>query len=403
MLLTEKATKHAKPQTKPYKLTDGDGLYLLIQPTGSKLWRLKYFYAGKENLLSIGKYPEVTLAEARDQRHEAKKLLRQDINPNTLKKEARRSTLFDGTNTFRAVAADWHRVNKKKWTERHALRVWRRLELYAFPSLGTQPVKDIETPDTVRILRKLEQKGKGETARRVARILRSVFRHAVHCGVLKYNPAADLQGILVAHQVTHFAAVQPSEIPDLLAALNTVNTSAQNRIAVKLLLHVFVRPGELRFGMWSEIDLQQKLWTIPAERMKKRRPHVVPLSEPACALLQELHSITGYSKYLFPSQQRRVNAVMSENTINKVLRNMGYEGKQVGHGFRAIASTVLNESGRFRSDVIEAQLAHVEENSSRKPYNRAEYLNERIDLMRWWSEYLEAADKRKNVEMSYVA
>lgn len=370
MFLTDKAIKNAAAKNKPYKIADGEGLYLLIQPTGSKLWRLKYRFLGKEKLLPIGKYPLVSLAEARDQRYDAKKLLQRSIDPMEHKKEVRRAILFDAENTFRAVAQDWFNTHRKQLAEEHAQRIWRRLELHALPELGSRPVAQIKTPDLVIVVRKIGRKGKLETASRLARILYAVFRHAVHCGVLEHNPATDLKGVIPAPKTTHFAAIHPSGLPPLLSSLETVTTSIQNRIAVKLLLHVFLRPGELRYGKWEEIDYDQKLWIIPAERMKKRRPHVVPLSEPALVLLRELHSLTGYSPYLFPSQQRRSHPVMSENTINKVLNNMGYKNRQVGHGFRSIASTVLNESGLFRPDVIEAQLAHVEENGSRKPYNR---------------------------------
>lgn len=389
MLLTIKAINNAKTKTKPYKLSDGDGLYLLIQPSGSKLWRLKYYYLGKENTLSIGKYPDVSLVEARDARHAARKQLRDNINPNRQKKEAQRIALFDADNTFKAVAEDWHRTNKKKWVPEHADRIWRRLELYALPDIGNVPITQVRTPELVRLLCKLEKQRKAETARRLVQIIYAVFRYGIHCGILDNNPASDLRGIITPPKTTHFAAIHPSGIPDLLEKLETAQASTQNKIAIKLLLHVFVRPGELRYGKWAEIDFVTKTWTIPAERMKMRRPHVVPLSEPVLALLRELETITGYSEYIFPSQQRRRHPVMSENTINKVLRNMGYEGKQVGHGFRAIASTVLNESGLFRPDVIEAQLAHIEKNNSRKPYNRAEYLPERTNMMQWWSDYLE--------------
>jgi integrase len=392
VFLTDKTIRCATPKPTPYKLSDGEGLYLLVQPTGSKLWRLKYNFGGRENIFSIGKYPFVSLAEAREHRYKAKKLLHANIDPNDQKREVRRSNLFDADNTFRAVAQGWFNTNQKKWVPKHADRVWRRLELHVIPTLGNRPILQIKTPELVLLVRKLNNKP--EMASRIVRSLHAIFRYAVHCGIIEHNPAADLKGILIPQQVTHFAAIHPSGLPDLFAKLEMAKTTAQNKIAVKLLLHVFVRPGELRYGRWSEIDFEKKLWTIPPERMKKRRHHVVALSEPALALLRELQQITGYSAYLFPSQQRRRHPVMSENTINKILKNMGYGGKQVGHGFRAIASTVLNESGLFRSDVIEAQLAHVEDNNSRKPYNRAEYLEERTYMMHWWSDYLNAAHQQ---------
>ncbi|MBO9657779.1 MAG: tyrosine-type recombinase/integrase [Chitinophagaceae bacterium] len=391
MPLTDKAIKNAKPQTKPYKLPDGEGMYILVQPTGSKLWRMKYRFAGKENVLSIGKYPLVSLSEARDIRHEARKALKANVDPNRQKKQAKLTAILDANNSFRAVTTDWHAVNLSKWTPEHAERLWRRLELHALPQLGSIPIVQIRTPELIVLLRKLEKQRKPETAVRLAQTLKVVFRYAQHSGIIEQNPASDLQGVITAHEKAHFAAIHPSELPELLSKLAQTSTREQNRIAVRLLMHTFLRPGELRYGKWAEIDWEEKVWSIPPERMKKRRPHIVPLSQPSLILLKALQSITGYSEYLFPSQQRRRHPVMSENTINKILKNMGYAGRQVGHGFRAIASTVLNESGLFRPDVIEAQLAHIEENGSRKPYNRAEYLEERTQMMQWWSDYLDVA------------
>ena len=343
-------------------------------------------------MLALGKYPEVSLHDARERRLAARKLLSNGIDPTEKKKEDKRLTALDAQNSFRAVAQDWHNTNKSKWTPEHAERLWRRLELYVFPDIGDRPITAIKTFDLVPLLRKQEKLGILDTARRVAQAMTVVFRYAVHSGMIEQNPAADLRGILTPHTATHFAAIKPSELPELLSKLETTATSPQNRIAVKLLLSTFLRPGELRHGKWEEIDWENKLWTIPAERMKKRREHVVPLSKQALALLKALKVFTGNGDYLFPSHHRRRHPVMSENTINKILQNMGYGGKQVGHGFRAIASTALNESALFRPDVIEAQLAHVETNNSRKPYNRAEYLEERQKMMQWWADYLAACE-----------
>lgn len=403
MFLSDKTIKHANPKTRPYKLSDGDGLYILVQPSGSKLWRMKYYFAGKENVLCIGKYPLVSLAEARDQRYKTKKLLLENIDPNGQKREEKAAALLNAHNSFQAVAEDWHRTNKSRWTPEHAERLWRRLELHAMPTIGPRPIAQIKTPELVQLLRRLEKHQKPETAMRLAQSLRVVFRFAVHSGLLVHNPASDLRGVVAHYESTHFAAVHPSELPELFAKLKTVSTTNQNRLAVKLLLHTFVRPGELRYAQWQEIDWEKKQWIIPPERMKKRRQHIVPLSEPVLTLLSELQTISGYSDYLFPSQQRLRHPVMSENTINTVLRAMGYGGRQVGHGFRAIASTVLNESTLFRPDVIEAQLAHVEENNSRRPYNRAEYIGERTAMMVWWSDYLQTAENKNTSNMRQAA
>ena len=391
MFLSDAAVRNAKPKPKAYRLKDGDGLFLQVEPNGSKYWRLRYFFLSKEKMLALGKYPEVSLSDARDRRLAARKLIANGIDPSEKKKADKRLTVLDAQNSFRAVAKDWHDTNKKKWTTEHAERLWRRLELYVFPDLGDRPIASLKTPALIPVLRKLEKAGLLDTAGRVAQIMNVVFRYAVHSGIIELNPASDLRGVLTPHQEKHFAAIDPSELPELLAKLNTTVTSTQNRIAVKLLLHTFLRPGELRYGKWEEIDWNEKLWNIPAERMKKRKPHIVPLSKQVLALLGELQSLTGRGEYLFPSHHRRRHPVMSENTINKILRNMGYGGRQVGHGFRAIASTVLNESAKFRSDVIEAQLSHIEENNSRKPYNRALYLDERRPMMQWWGNYIESA------------
>jgi Integrase len=346
-------------------------------------------------MLALGKYPEVSLSDARDRRLAARKLLASGIDPSDKKKSDKRVAALDAQNSFRAVAKDWHDTNKSKWTPEHATRLWRRLELYVFPDLGGRPIASIKTPDLIPVLRKHEKAGILDTAGRVAQVMNVVFRYAVHSGIIQQNPANDLRGILAPHTATHFAAIHPSELPQFLSQLEGVAASTQNRIAVRLLLHTFLRPSELRYGKWDEIDLQTKLWEIPANRMKKRKPHVVPLSKQSLALLSELKALTGNGEYLFPSHHRRRHPVMSENTINKILRNMGYGGRQVGHGFRAIASTVLNESAKFRPDAIEAQLSHIEENSSRKPYNRAEYIDERKVMMQWWSDYLAACEAKK--------
>ena len=396
MILTDAKVKNAKQGTKIFRLKDGDGLFLQVEPNGGKYWRLRYFFLGKEKMLSLGKYPEVTLSDARDRKLAARKLLSNGIDPSEKKKEDKRLTALDAQNSFQAVAKDWHETNKSKWTPEHAERLWRRLELYVFPDLGNRPITSIKTFDLIPVLRKQERLGIRDTARRVTQVLSVVFRYAVHSGLIEQNPAADLRGVLTPHTVTHFAAIHPSALPELMSKLEVTPTSEQNRIAVKLLLHTFLRPGELRYGQWAEIDWQAKLWNIPSERMKKRKPHVVPLSKQAIALLKELDKLTGNSPYLFPTHHRRRHPVMSENTINKILKNMGYGGKQVSHGFRAVASTALNDSALFRSDVIESQLSHIEGNNSRKPYNRAEYLDERKVMMQWWSNYIDGAQTVKS-------
>ncbi|MBN8542827.1 MAG: integrase arm-type DNA-binding domain-containing protein [Alphaproteobacteria bacterium] len=402
MFLSETAVRNAKPKSKLYRLKDGDGLFLQVHPSKAKYWRLRYFFYGKENVLALGTYPEVSLAEAREKRLQARKLLASGIDPNAKKREDKQRVMLDAKNSLRAVAADWHKTNKSKWTADHAHRLWRRLELHGFPELGDRPITSIRTPELIPLLRNLEKKGSPETAGRLAQVLNVIFRYAVHSGIIEQNPAADLRGVVAPVQKKHFAAIHPSELPELLEKLEIVETSPINKLATRLLLLTFLRPGELRNGLWSDIDWDNRLWNIPPERMKKRRAHIVPLSKQAMKLLKELHKISGYGRYMFPSQQRRKHPVMSENTINMVLKKMGYKDRQVAHGFRAIASTVLNESALFRPDVIEAQLAHIEENNSRKPYNRGEYLQERITMMQWWGDYIEKASKKVTSDVSKI-
>lgn len=387
---------------KPYKLADGGGLYLLVLPSSVMLWRFRYQFGNKEKLLSIGPYSMIKLAEARQKAFEAKKLLREGIDPSQRKQENKRQHDLEHKHTFRAVAQDWHNTNKKKWTPEHAARLWMRLENHAMTELGPQPISKIRTPDLIVLLRKLEKKGKNDTAGRLAQILNVVFRYAVHSGLIEHSPASDLRGVVAPHQEKHFPAIPPAELPELLVRLEGAKTHPQNILAIKLLLHTFLRPGELRYGRWAEIDWEAKLWQVPANRMKRRIEHAVPLSEPVIALLRELQAYSGSGEYLFPNHHRRTHPVMSENTVNKVLRSIGYGDRLVGHGFRAIASTALNESALFRPDVIEAQLSHIEQNNSRRPYNRAQYLEERRSMMEWWSEYINQA-KERNYATPHIA
>lgn len=262
MFLTDTAVRNAKPKDKPYRLKDGDGLFLQVEPSKAKYWRLRYFFLGKEKMLALGTYPEVSLNEAREKRLAARKLIAADIDPSAKKKEDKRIKILDAQNSFCAVAADWHKTNKPKWTPDHAQRLWRRLELHAMPQLGDRPISSIRTPELIPLLRNLEKSGSPETAGRLAQVLNVVFRYAVHSGIIEQNPAADLRGVIAPVQKKHFAAIHPSELPELLAKLKVVDTSTQNKLATKLLLLTFLRPGELRSSHWSDIDWDNRLWNI---------------------------------------------------------------------------------------------------------------------------------------------
>jgi len=388
MPLTDLQIRNAKPKAAPYKLSDGGGLYLLVKPIGSKLWLLKYRYSGKEKSLSIGQYPHISIAEAREKRFHAKKLLIDGTDPSAKKQEDKRLKAYNANNTFRAIAEDWHSRNKAQWSPNHAERLWRRLELYAFKDLGNRPITEIRTPELIPVLRKQEKLGTLDTARRLAQVLNVVFRYAVHCGLIDQNPASDLRGVVKPHKATSFPTIKSTELPEFFEKLDVVSAIEQNKIAVKLLMLTFLRPGELQRSKWTDIDFKEKQWVIPAERMKMRRPHMVPLSEQAITLLQKLKKLTGDGEYMFPSHHRRKHPFMSENTINHVLNRMGYKGKLVGHGFRSLASTTLNEESDFDKDVIEVQLSHMDEDRIRGIYNRAEYTDERRKMMQWWADYV---------------
>lgn len=389
MALTDLQIRKASPAATAYKLSDAEGLYVLVKPSGSKLWQMKYRYVGKEKTLSIGQYPQVSLVDARDKRLAAKKLLIEGIDPSAKKKEDKRLLAYSTRNTFKVVAQEWHATKKGTWTPEHAERLLRRLELYAFPELGNRPIAAIKTPEIITLLRKHEKRGKLETIYRLAQTFSVIFRYAVHCGLIDQNPASDLRGVLLPYKTVNFPTIHSDELPNFFQKLDAVDATIQNKIAVKLLMLTLLRPGEMRKGKWEEVDFNAKLWSIPLERMKRRRPHVVPLCAQAIQLLTQLRDLTGDGEYMFPSRQRRKNPYMSENTINHVLNRMGYKNKLVGHGFRALASTTLNERSNFHKDAIEVQLSHADEDQIRATYNRAEYLEERTTMMQWWGDFLD--------------
>ncbi|NDF11526.1 MAG: DUF4102 domain-containing protein [Proteobacteria bacterium] len=395
MPLTEIKIKTAKTKDKPYKLSDGEGMFLLVHPNGSKYWRMKYRVLGKEKLLALGIYPEVSLKVARDRCSDAKKLLEKGDDPSHVKKEEKRQAILGAENTFEALARKWHQKNIAKWTPIHGAKILRRLEHNIFPEIGKRPIKEIKPAEVLDAIRKVENRGATELSHRILQNCVAVFRYAIASGFAEYNPAADLQGALDSHKASNYPALTAQAIPDLLKKLQKVETTEQNKIAIKLLLLTFVRQGEMRRAMWEHIDWKAKEWRIPAENTKMRERHIVPLAKQTIALLKELQQLTGYSPYLFPSQNRQKNPIMSENTVNVVLKRMGYKGKMVGHGFRALASTALNEMG-FKPDVIERQLAHAERNKVRAAYNRAEYLSERRAMMQHWADFCENPESKRS-------
>jgi len=389
MSLTDLAIRNAKPKETPYKLSDGGGLFLWVQPTGRKWWRYAYRYDGKQKLFALGIYPEVTLAEARDAHMRARKVLASGIDPNTEKREAKRKVLLNEANSFESVAREWHETRSSGWDPKYIKSVLNRLEKDILPHLGHRPINDITAPELLTVARILENRGALELAQRVLRICGQVFMFGIVTSRAQRNPAADLQGALKTAKMVNFAHLQERELPAFLQKLERYHGTRQFQLALKLLILTFVRTAEIRGAVWSEIDFDKAEWRIPAERMKMRRSHIVPLSNQALAILKELKLMNGQWNYVFPHPFRPGLKCMSENGILQVIYRLGYKGKVTGHGFRHTASTILNENG-FNSDWIERQLAHVSGNKIRAIYNHAEYLPDRRRMMQWWADYLDS-------------
>ncbi len=390
MSLTDTAIRAAKPADKPYKKADSGGLFLYITPNGSRLWRMKYRFDGKEKLLSFGDYPTVSLATARSQRDEAKAQLAQGIDPGAQKKETKRAEEQAAKSPFRVVAAEYFSRCKQ---EGRAAATLDKLEwqlAIVNEHLGNMPVTAITAPGVLGVLRPLERDGKLETARRVRATISRVFRFAIAIGLADSDPAAALRGAVLAPKVTHRAAiVDPNRFAQLLKAIDAYGGQPATKAALRLMPLLLSRPGELRNAEWQEFDLDKAIWTIPASRMKMRREHRVHLPPQAVSILNELRALTGNGTLAFPCE-RTDKRPISENTLNGALRRMGYrKDEMTAHGFRATASTLLNESGLWHPDAIERQLAHIEKNDVRRAYARGEHWEERVRMMNWWADRLD--------------
>ncbi len=388
MKLSDPKIKHLKSKDRLYRENDGDGLYIEVTPTGSKLWRFRYKYNDKQSMLSLGKYPKVSLKKARLKCDECRELLADSIDPSSYRKQQEAAKAELSENTFEAVAREWHRKQKKKWSEGHAQKTMAWLDKNIFPWLGKRPIAVIEAPELLEVLRKVEARGAHDTSHRLRAICGQIFRYAIATGKAKRDIAADLKGALEPVNHEHFASItDPKEIGALMRAIDSYTGSYIVRHALQLAPLVFVRPGELRHAEWTEFDLDEHQWVIPASKMKMKRKHIISLSTQAVAILREIHQLTSNSRYVFHSERTNTRP-MSENTINAALRRLGYSKDQLtGHGFRSMASTRLNEHG-FNVDWIELQLAHTEGNSVRAAYNYAQYLPERKQMMQWYSDYL---------------
>ncbi len=398
MTLSDTGIRKAKPSDKTQRLFDGGGLYLELSPAGGKWWRFKYRLGGKEKRLSLGTYPDTGLADARDKRDAARKLLAAGVDPGEQRKAVKAAGEERAANSFEVVAREWHAKQSATWVELHASRIMLRLENDVFPWLGKRPIADVTAKELLATVNRIVDRGAVESAHRVLQNCGQVLRYAIATGRAERNPAADLRGALPPVKQSHLAAIiEPNAIGGLLRAMDAYNGSLVTKCALRLAPLVFVRPGELRQAEWAEFDLDGAQWNIPAEKMKMREPHLVPLSPQAVAILRELHPLTGRGRYVFPSA-RSPQRPMSNNAVLSALRRMGYATNEMsGHGFRAMARTVLDEVLHFRPDYIEHQLAHAVKDPNGRAYNRTAHLAERRKMMAAWADYLDTLKVGGNV------
>ncbi len=389
--LTNTEVKQAKPKDKVYTLSDGDGLQLRIKPNGTKLWLFDYRrpYTKKRTCLSFGSFPELSLAEARGKRKEARGLVAKDIDPKEYREESNRLNEAAHSNTLENIAKKWLEVKKAKVSADHATDTWRSLELHIFPSLGKVPIHKITAVKAIDIINPIAAKGSLETVKRLCQRLNEIMIYAVNTGLITSNPLAGIGKAYQTPVKQHLPTLKPEQLPTLLKTLSFASIKTTTRCVIEWQLHTMVRPSEAAGARWDEIDFENNLWNIPAERMKSKKDHAVPLSTHALTLLEMMKPISSRSHYIFPSNsdiKKHTNA----STANMALKRMGFENQLVAHGLRSIASTILNEEG-FDPDVIEAALAHIGKNEVRNAYNRAIYLERRKPMMQWWSDHIEKA------------
>jgi integrase len=398
MSLSDTKARNAKPVEKQFKLYDTDGMYLLVTPNGGKCWRLKYRFQGKEKLLALGTYPEVSLLEARQRRDEARKQLSNRIDPGAIKKAQKAARGEQVANSFDVVAREWHSKFSGTWSAGHAGTIKERLEKEVFPYIGARPIADITTPEMLAVLSRMESRGALGMAHRVRNYCSQIFRFAVATCKAERDIASELKGALAPVKFGHMAApTDPKDVAPLLRAIDEYKGYFVVKCALRLAPLLFVRPGELRQAEWAEIDFETEQWNIPGEKMKMKAPHVVPLSRQAMHILRELQPLTGHGKFVFPCA-RSFYRPMSNNGINSALRRMGFDKTEItGHGFRAMARTILDEVLQVRSDIIEHQLAHAVRDPNGRAYNRTSHLAERREMMQTWADYLDGL--KSGVEM----
>ena len=390
MALTDTAIRNAKPKEKPYKIADSQGLYLLVNPRGSKLWRVKYRMNGAERKLALGAYPEITLAEARTARDAARRQLAHAVDPNVAKRQARIEASMRAGNSFASVAEELIAKREKEGVSPRTLEKYTWLLKLLGPDFGRRPVAEITPAELLHELKHHERRGRLETAKRMRSFASRVFRYAAATTRAERDPAQLLLGALIQPRVKHFAAItEPTAFGGLLRAIEDYSGDPAVMHALKLTPHLFQRPGELRQMEWAEINFEKAVWTLPSDKMKMRQPHAVPLSRQALAILKSMQGLTGKGKYVFPSVRTRARPI-SENTVTAALRRMGYTKEQMTtHGFRTSASSLLNESGKWNPDAIERALAHMVSGEIRRIYNQSAYWAERVAMAQWWSDYLD--------------
>ncbi len=387
-MLTDKAIRALKPLDKAYKASDGLGLYLLVQPTGSRLWRFKYRHGGKEGVESLGAYPDVSLALARQKRDELRRLRASGVDLAAHRRATKAAQTNSAVNSLKVVAEEWFEKKSSAWAPKHAIKIIERLKRDIFPWIGLKPVADLTAPEVLTVLRRIETRGAIETAHRALGDLSGIFRYAVATGRAASDPCRDLRDALTRRKEKHLAAItDPREIPDLLRAINSYRGGIVVRSALQLAPLLFVRPGELRSARWADMELEAAEWRFTASKTKQ--PHIVPLATQAVAVLRELQPLTGGREFVFPGE-RSPRRPMSENAINAALRSLGIESDRMcGHGFRAMARTVLEEHLKFPAHLIEAQLAHAVRDANGRAYNRTTHLEERRTMMQRWADYLD--------------
>jgi integrase len=389
--LTNTQVKQAKPSEKVRKFFDGDGLQLLVKPNGSKLWMLDYTHpiTGKRSSISFGPYPALSLADARKKRAEARELIVSGLDPKEHKEDLLREKQLAASHTLQSVTTDWFKVKKEKVAETTARSLWRHFENHVFPKLGHRPIDKLLAPEVISVLKPLAAKGSLETTSKIIGNLNQVMKFAVNTGLLHHNSLAGIDSAFDTPKVTHMPTLKPEELPELMKAINYASIKLITRCLIEWQLHTMVRPREAAEAKWSEIDFENELWVIPAERMKMKTEHIVPLTPQTLSILEIIKPVSAHREYLFPSD-RHPTKPSNPETANKALQRMGFKGRLVAHGMRSIASTTLNEQG-FDGDIIESALSHQEQNEVRKAYNRTQYIERRKALMHWWSEHIENA------------